>query len=136
MTLPGWFTAKVAVESSGCWTWTAHLDADGYGRLSRRGFSSYAHRVAYELQVGPIPSALVVDHLCRVRHCVNPAHLEPVTFAENIRRGVSAHGSKPTCPSGHDYDEANTYRRAGKRHCRACNCEKNRRYRARKKASV
>ena len=71
-----------------CWLWTANKTApNGHGRFLGPGGQVMAHRFAYELLVGPIPEGLVIDHLCRVRLCVNPAHLEPVTAEENIRRG-------------------------------------------------
>lgn len=76
--------------NSGCWLWLASLRANGYGQVGRGGRGSgmeLAHRAAYNLYVGPIPDGLVLDHLCRVRACVNPAHLEPVTNTENLRRG-------------------------------------------------
>lgn len=104
-----------------CWLWQASLAA-GYGQffrdLSQR--SAPAHRVAYELLVGPIPDGLHLDHLCRVTQCVNPAHLEPVTSAENTRRGGPA--TKTECVNGHPLDEVNTYRdpATGRRACRIC----------------
>lgn len=67
--------------------------AAGYGRVQHDGVPTPAYRVVYELAVGPIPAGLVLDHLCRVIACVNPAHLEPVTHAENVRRGA-AHRAK------------------------------------------
>ncbi len=74
-----------------CWRWTAHLDRKtGYGRLLVDGGMVGAHRIAYQLLVGPIPEGLDLDHLCRNKACVNPDHLEPVTQQENIRRGKSA----------------------------------------------
>lgn len=79
-----------------------------------------AYRFAYEFLVGPIPDGLELDHLCRVRLCVNPAHLEPVTHAENNKRAGVA---KTHCKWGHPYNEANTYRRRdrpGNRQCRVC----------------
>jgi len=71
-----------------CWLWTGHLTDDGYGRLGINGQLVLAHRFAYELLVGPIPEGLHLDHLCRVRHCVKPDDLEPVTPAENVRRAA------------------------------------------------
>jgi hypothetical protein len=111
-----------------CWEWTASRRADGYGqfRVGGRvgGRILRAHRVAYELLVGPIPADLVIDHVCRNRGCVNPQHLEPVTQQVNVLRGYSpaAAGARAAhCPKGHPYDEANTFRsRKGKRLCRAC----------------
>lgn len=90
-----------------------------------------AHRFAYEDIVGPILEGLTIDHLCRVRHCVNPAHLEPVTHLENVRRGNGGLNqlAKTHCPKGHPYDEENTYRlpsRPSGRYCRACRRERNR----------
>ena len=77
-------------DVDGCWIWRGRIAPNGYGRLG----SKYAHRVMYELHVGPIPTGLDVDHLCRVRHCVNPRHLEPVTRSENLRRGKSGEAPK------------------------------------------
>lgn len=73
-------------EEKGCWLWQGTLRA-GYGRVKIGGRLQEAHRASYEHHVGPIPEGLVVDHLCRNRSCINPAHLEPVTEMENIRRG-------------------------------------------------
>jgi hypothetical protein len=70
--------------------WQGYLTPNGYGRLTWEGRTVYAHRWAYERQIGPIPEALVIDHLCRVRSCVNVLHMEIVTLAENTRRGQRA----------------------------------------------
>lgn len=114
------FWAKVD-RSGECWLWTAYTMPNGYGTWRQ----TLAHRVAYELSIGPIPDGLQLDHLCRVRNCVRPDHLEPVTCRENLLRGdtITARCVAAThCPHGHPYDEANTYRSPtnGSRSCRAC----------------
>jgi hypothetical protein len=90
------------VDKSGtCWTWTGPTSEGGYGVIStggREGLLVRTHRLAYELLVGPIPDGLHIDHLCKVRRCCNPEHLEPVTQAENNRRAWANHA---TCPQGH-----------------------------------
>lgn len=110
------FWSKVD-KTSGCWLWTGAVTGSGYGSGSAGGKAVLAHRWAYELMVGPIPEGLEIDHLCRVTLCVNPAHLEPVTHDENVRRAMVTH-----CPAGHPYDEENTYVRPdrGSRECRVC----------------
>lgn len=112
-------------DDNGCWPWTGALNAQGYGCFSgMRHVSTAAHRVVYTLLVGQIPSGLHLDHLCRNPICVNPAHLEPVTHAENVRRAADQDRS-PVCPRGHAFDDENTYVRTdGYRKCRACAREK------------
>lgn len=144
--------------NTGCWLFTgADRNGDGYGafNVGDKSEGTYrlrsAHRVSYEIFVGPIPEGLHLDHLCRVRCCVNPAHLEPVTCRENLRRGigtgsgvvadkdtaarrgnVAAKRAITHCPRGHEYDEENTYHHPnGTRHCRACYRE---RYREKKQS--
>jgi hypothetical protein len=73
-----------------CWIWQLASDKDGYGAKKHKRKSIKAHRFYYEKKFGPIPEGLVLDHLCRVRSCVNPDHCEPVTNTVNIRRGVGA----------------------------------------------
>lgn len=114
-----------------CWLWTGYINDTGYGvvwvspGLAMRN----AHRVAYMLLVGPIPDGLVLDHLCRVRHCVNPAHLEPVVPRENKLRGISPaaiNAAKTHCINGHEFTPENTYVWAPRamRQCRACKAER------------
>jgi hypothetical protein len=105
-----------------CWEWQASVNAGGYGRfwLSVHEYEM-AHRFAYELLAGPIPEGMTLDHLCRNRLCCNPEHLEPVSLAENIRRGAA---TKTHCPQGHPYDEENTLQLEGRRVCRTCNKER------------
>lgn len=78
-----------------CWLWTGALTYDGYGMFRHDNRIMGAHRWAYEIAVGPIPRGLQIDHLCRVRNCVRPDHLEPVTNAENTRRAYAARKLTP-----------------------------------------
>lgn len=115
-----WF---VPVTETGCWLWTRHVGKDGYAKVPFRASCRGAHRWAYELLRGPVPDGLQLDHLCRVRSCVNPAHLEPVTARENTLRGktITARNATTThCPQGHPYDARNTWVHKGYRHCREC----------------
>ncbi len=100
--------------------------SDGYGKFytAAQGWSGQAHRWAYEKLIGPIAAGLQIDHLCRVRRCVNPAHLEPVTIKENLRRGISHNRTKTHCPRGHLYDGSRTTQ--GWRKCPLCTKELNR----------
>lgn len=105
-----------------CWLWTGGIHKNGYASFRVAGVRTMAHRWAYEHFVGPIPDGLQIDHLCRVRHCVNPSHMEPVTPRENTNRSPLARVHRTHCPEGHPYDEANTYYEAasGCRRCRIC----------------
>lgn len=127
------FSAKVAVnQETGCWEWSAGHNQYGYGQfyISRAEARDnavirrmMAHRYAFQMIIGAIPTGLDLDHLCRNRGCCNPLHLEPVTRQENLLRGETipaAHAAKTHCPKGHEYNEANTYSFHGERRCAAC----------------
>lgn len=125
------FLAKVQ-KTETCWLWTAWIERNGYGRFWLDGRQHGAHRVAYELYVGRIPDGLEIDHLCRVKHCVNPAHLEVVTPRENVRR-MAAHRTayqhlRDSCPNGHPYDDSNTIVTSTGRACLTCKRDANRAY--------
>lgn len=115
--------------ATGCWLWTASVSRGGYAYMQSESREKRvpAHRISYELHRGAIPEGLQIDHLCRVRRCVNPDHLEPVTAAENTRRGRAGeinhlrNLAKTTCRHGHLLTPENTYvRPSGFRECREC----------------
>jgi hypothetical protein len=145
------FFRRLEVAPNGCWLWTGTTAAHGYGHININGKLRYAHRLAYELMVGPIPGGLPLDHLCHTkdaacpggaldcqhRRCANPEHLEPVTAGENARRGGKSRWTE--CPRGHQFDAENTIyevRRNGvtQRKCRACRDRRNAEGAAKRKA--
>lgn len=111
MRLPDRLTLLQREHGEGCWPWPGVRDKDGYCYASWEGKSTYAHIAAYRALVGPIPAGLTIDHLCRVRQCINPAHMEPVTMRVNILRGTSPSAKnaiKTHCKHGHAFTEENT----------------------------
>jgi hypothetical protein len=117
MSLPENFLAKT--RKTDCTVWIGATNNKGYGVVHVDGRRELAHRIAYEDAHGPIPPGLFPDHLCRVRNCVNPAHLELVTTSENVKRGRIAVGG--ICSNGHEITEATVYVRAnGKSECMEC----------------
>ena len=122
-------STKIQVADDGCLEWTGYLRS-GYGIFRGVGGKNQtAHRVVWELFVGPIPEGMDLDHLCRNRACCNPDHLEPVTRLENLRRGLNG-VLKTHCVNGHEYTPENTilrkpvpgsrHRPNGSRECRTC----------------
>lgn len=124
-TLPTKVRNRIAVDAAGCWIWLGRRNDAGYGVIDVRAGTTRgprrAHRIVYETLRGPIPDGLDLDHICRVRHCVNPVHLEPVTRGENTRRGLQG-ALKTTCPRGHALagDNLGIHRRADGRQSRRC----------------
>jgi hypothetical protein len=142
MAMPTVFFDRFTI-GDGCWQWTGRVDSDGYGRTSTGGHN-FAHRLSYEIFIGPIPKGLTLDHLCRNRACVNPTHLEPVSMRVNALRGMgwaAIHARQTHCRQGHPFDQANTRPSVNRygfpvRDCRACSSAASRRYRARMKTAV
>lgn len=126
MTLPATFLSKT--RPSDCTIWTGAINSKGYGCYAIAGKSHLAHRVAWEDAHGPIADGMTVDHLCRVRTCVNVDHMEVVTRAENIKRGhelvVGMH-----CSHGHliESDTDLYVHRSGNKECDACRVERGQR---------
>lgn len=118
--LPERFWSKVKKTDS-CWEWVATKTPRGYGNFRVASKWKPAHRVAYELIVGPIPEGLQLDHLCCNPGCVNPAHLEPVTGYENHMRWRRGTTRVTHCSHGHEYTPENTRTDStGRRECREC----------------
>lgn len=112
--------------TAGCWIWLGTRSTRGYGRIFQGGKPLQAHRVIYELLVGPIPIGMTIDHLCRNRLCVNPSHLEPVTDRVNRMRGMSPpaiSARRNHCARGHEYTLESTRINDGARVCRVCDRE-------------
>ena len=107
------FWAKVNKTDS-CWLWTGYCNPKGYGRITVNYKPMFTHRWSYENFIGPIPNGLVLDHLCQIKNCVNPEHLEPVTNKTNLIRGevgkknATHHKAKTHCRNGHKYTKENT----------------------------
>ena len=121
-----------------CWLWRGAITKKGFGTMhvtsQPRKVSAHAHRIAWELYRGPIPDGLTIDHLCRVKHCVNPAHMEPVTSSENTRRSdnPAMQNARAThCKNGHEWTPENTLRQGPQgqwRWCRECGRARSREY--------
>ena len=119
--LPGRSVGYV-VQENGCWDWVGYVLPGGYGQLGVEG-NVRAHRYYYELEYGPIPEGLVIDHLCCNPRCVRPDHLEAVTRRENTLRGTNPaamRARRTHCPQGHAYTAENIRWEGRKRHCITC----------------
>lgn len=120
------FMAKISIcKVTGCWHWLGHTNKVSlYGQFWDGKRVVGAHVYSYIYHKGPVPEGLDLDHLCRVRRCVNPDHLEPVSRRENLLRGatfIAIAASKTSCIRGHEFTQENTYRAAnGTRQCRQC----------------
>lgn len=131
------FMARVD-DSGDCWLWLGAKSSNGYGAVSVGGRMKSAHRYSYEQHVGSIPAGLQIDHLCRVRNCVNPAHLEAVTGRTNVLRSPDApsaiNARKTHCIHGHEYTPENTLLQKRGKYCRECHRQKLARRRLARKA--
>lgn len=128
-----YFMARIKKTDS-CWLWIGDISAKGYGRFSRNKNRSKAHRWSYEHFIGPIPEGLTIDHLCMVKCCVNPEHLEAVTAEENTRRYLATRSdlydwSNGKCRKGHELAIVGYRERPKKgRECMGCRKEQGRKY--------
>lgn len=133
------FWSKVEMGSDlECWPWIA-CTVSGYGQFSLGNRNVPAHRLAYELLIGPIPDGLVLDHLCRNKACCNPAHLDAVTQRENVLRGegFAARNVKLThCAQGHEFTSENIQWIGTTRRCRICSRRTSRVAKARRREAA
>lgn len=139
------FERAIPEPNTGCWIWTLGVNKNGYGKLKKNGKSLFAHRYVYEAMIGRIPNGMQIDHVCAMVCCVNPAHLEPVTCRENIRRAQKRNpesrvrlgkisqkrrDARTHCPHGHPYSGDNVRIASNKqRVCKTCMRERMRRRR-------
>jgi hypothetical protein len=117
------------IDKSGCWLWQRATDKDGYGITSVNRVTHRAHRLVYLLANGKLDNKLTIDHLCEVKECVNPSHLEQVATGVNTLRSSKApaaiNARKTHCKQGHELTPDNTYRNSGGRMCKICSSLKN-----------
>jgi len=123
-------------DENGCWAWKGYITSNGYGQIrieqpDGAWKTRYAHRISYEAFIGLIPVGLDLDHKCRIRHCVNPDHLEPVSRSENMRRSplMDRQSHKTHCKYGHVFTSDRDAR--GRRTCLQCRKRLNKEYRER-----
>lgn len=129
-------------KSGDCWLWNGDKNHAGYGRFSIKRKKYLAHRVSFRVSGNEIKEDMVLDHLCRVRNCVNPAHLEQVTHRENTLRGDGGwatgrtYAARTHCPNGHEYVPENVYSARGMRECKVCRNTAAREYQRRRRAEL
>lgn len=124
-----WARSRVDGE---CWRWTGYHLPGGYGRIRYQGRNTLVHRAAFDLLVSPLVGDEEVDHLCRVKDCWRPEHLEAVTRIENVRRAVPYRTRRTHCRKGHPLEGENVRVRAdGSRRCLVCAAERMRNFRQR-----
>lgn len=141
-TLSERIASKFRIDAKGCWRWTGYVAPSGYARQTwtmpgdGKKRSHSAHRLSYMMFKGDLIDGMEIDHLCRVRDCINPAHLEQVTRRVNTLRSnapSAKNAVKTRCPKGHPYSGKNLYTGPnGARYCRICTRENARRYCKRK----
>lgn len=130
------------VDLDKCWLWARGLSSHGYAKISIGGVKYYVHRLMWEYANNEqIPESLVIDHLCMIKRCINPAHLEVVTNRENILRAPDSmakiNALKTHCKQGHVFDKENTYQTVIQRHCKKCwQVQARRRYQRKKLAQM
>lgn len=130
MTIEERLLSKIQIDNKDCWVWTGSVFKQKYSTYSQiriKNKCRKAHQVSYEVFIGPIPQGRELDHLCKNKLCINPAHLEPVTHFENMERGYWT--TKDECIHGHSYGGGNTYLNTrGHRECRTCRKERSQKF--------
>jgi HNH endonuclease len=116
---------RIPANPDACWNWIGSLNICGYGRMWQKHLdtTAYAHRIVYEMLVGPIQKPLTIDHLCKNKRCVNPKHLEPVPIRVNILRSngpAALNARKKFCKAGHPLSGENIYWRGPRKRSRSC----------------
>lgn len=131
------FMARVEISSNNCWNWCGPLNKGGYGLSSIDGKRTLAHRAFWLFDQGPIPDGMDLDHLCRNRNCINPAHMEIVTRSVNLRRGFEARGCKNGHPfNGDDFSIVNRSDGSTERRCKICHRARNKKEKRKKKSML